>query len=417
MLGRTLQGICFSLVCHFPSLDGEQPKNTEVKNNNILNKDTDDYLTYLSIILERIHKSFYETLDGVKEKGGQAKKDTEITRYCSFGTLNPDVRVIAPELRRQTLTGCNLVFTGVIPTNIPLEKSRPWRTAIGLGARVTNDILEQKNPNDVDLFTTHVVAARHGTQKAYKASKNATKIKLVNPHWLWSASERWNWPDESVFPVPSYDGGKSNSPSNSRQGTPQHNPFEGSSSSGKSRKVSPLAQDGFELPGGYDPESCLETVNPLGSFSKKELEDMDKEVEDLMHSENEESSDEETVRSLGHTPSLNGSEKGLSSKSAQGKKRKSTGRTPSKKKLKMVKEVKNGDDQKVESSSSEDEGSSSSDSSDSGDGNENDGKDKNSSDSSSSSSDSDSSGDGSDSDEDDKLGSLLERRISESQTD
>ena len=401
-------------------LDGENSKANA-------NKDPDDYLTYLGTILERIHKSFYDTLDAVKEKGGNAKKESEITRYCSFKTLNPDVRVIAPELRRQTLSDCNIVFTGVVPTNVPLEKSRPWRTAISLGARVTNNVVEAKKDVDSELITTHVVAARHGTQKAYKASKNPDKIKLVNPNWLWMANERWSWPDESLFRVPAYDG-RPNSPANSKQGTPQQNSFEGSS---KSSKISPLVHDGFELPGGYDPD-CF-----LGGFSKGELDAMDKEVEDHMQSENEESSDEEMARSMSCGSSDQEQPSSSSSKQknkentttedppSSGQKRKRKRHTTSKKEIKKLKDGDNGEKGKNKTTAEDgdsgtDNGDSSRSSSGSSDSDNNDKKSNstnNSSSNSSSSTSSSSSDDSDDSDDDDELGSLLERRISESQTE
>lgn len=243
--------------------------------------DLDDYLFYLDEILEKIHFSFYSTLDGVKAKGGSGVSDSEITKFCTMKTLNPDVRVIVPELKRQTLKGCNLVFTGVIPTNIPLEKSKAYKTAINLGARVDKDIVGKSSKKE--LATTHVVAARHGTHKAHKAFRNPD-IFLVNPNWLWCAGDRWEAPIESLYPVP-LNGDKS-SPKSSRQGTPQH-----SSNDGKSKKISPLAQ-GFEIPGGYNPDHFLDSVNPL-TFSKEELDDMDKEVEELMLSANDDNNSSE----------------------------------------------------------------------------------------------------------------------------
>jgi len=87
-----------------------------------------------------------------------------------------------------------------------------------------------------------------------------------------------------LYPVP-LNGDKS-SPKSSRQGTPQH-----SSNDGKSKKISPLAQ-GFEIPGGYNPDHFLDSVNPL-TFSKEELDDMDKEVEELMLSANDDNNSSE----------------------------------------------------------------------------------------------------------------------------
>lgn len=341
--------------------------------------DLDDYLFYLDEVLEKVHFAFYSTLDAVKSKGGTALKDAEITKYCTAKTINPDVRVIVPQLRRQTLRGCNIVFTGVVPTNVPLEKSKAWKTAVSLGARVTQDIVPKKQHGDAGLYTTHVVAARHGTHKAHKAFRNP-EIHLVNPTWLWCASERWEWPEESLFPVPLID--DKTSPVSSRQGTPQHNPFEQ-----KTKKISPLAE-GFEIPGGYNPDHFL---NSLPSFSKQELEAMDKEVEGLMLSGNDSDSDEDD--SVTSSPS--------DSRTSKGKKRKSTldltseERQAKKLKKKLLKASK-----QVKETQSEESGSSS-DSSDS---------DSDSDSSEDSSSDSD---DTDDENYDERLGSLLENKLNE----
>ena len=187
--------------------------------------------------------------------------------------MNPDIRVILPELRRQTLKGCSIVFTGVIPTNCPLEKSKAWKTAVSLGARVTSHIIGKE---DDGSRTTHVIAARHGTHKAHKAYRTP-EIHLVNPNWLWCSNERWEWAEESIFPVPVEENG---SPVSSRQVTPQHSSFEIFGKTSNKKKLSPLAEEGFEIPGGYNP--ILQKSNPLTSLSRNDLEAMDKEVDELM---------------------------------------------------------------------------------------------------------------------------------------
>ena len=259
-------------------------------------KDLDDYLFYLDEVLERIHSYFYRTLDAVKSQGGTCRGDPKITKFCSVNTLNPDVRVIVPETRRMTLKGCNIVFTGVVPTNIPLEKSKPWRTAIGLGARVTHNIVP-KSPTDGGLGTTHVVAARHGTRKAFEASRHPD-VHLVNPNWLWCAGDRWERPDEGCFPVPSSEekNGKSSPVVSSRQGTPLSEQQPTGEQKNKTKQISPLAAKDFEIHGGpYDPANFLKEQISLPNFSKQELEAMDKEVEDLMQSGSDDETDSETT--------------------------------------------------------------------------------------------------------------------------
>ncbi|XP_057290991.1 RNA polymerase II subunit A C-terminal domain phosphatase-like isoform X2 [Hydractinia symbiolongicarpus] len=366
--------------------------------------DLDDFLFYLDEILERVHFSFYSTLDAVKAKGGSAKNDADVTKFCTPNTLNPDSRVILPELRRQTLKGCNLVFTGVVPTNVSLEKSKAWRIAISLGARVTNEIVARKNATDNGLFTTHVVAARHGTQKAHKASRTKD-IFLVNPNWLWCASERWEWPEEGIFPVPILDDKKSPVPS--RQSTPQHNSFEQKSK----KQISPLVGDGFELAGGYDPDNFLEKLNPLSAFSKQELDAMDKEVEELMSGNNSE--DDDADKSLGSVSSDENSLKGSQKRkkvasSDDGDSILDEQENLKKKLLKSVKKLKQNEQNSRSSSSS----SSSDDGSDNDDGDENKKSDNSSEDSTSSNGSSSSNSDDNSEDEQ-QMGSLLERHLSE----
>lgn len=99
--------------------------------------DHDDYLLYLEEILKRIHKEFYE-----KHADGK----------------QPDMKEIIPAVRKKVLAGTNLVFSGLVPNNIPLERSRAYQVAISLGASVTQDL--KKN-------TTHLVAVRPGTAKVF----------------------------------------------------------------------------------------------------------------------------------------------------------------------------------------------------------------------------------------------------------
>lgn len=364
--------------------------------------DLDDYLFYLDETLERVHFSFYSTLDAVKTKGGTARKDQDITKFCSSNTLNPDVRVIVPEIRRMTLQGCNIVFTGVVPTNVSLEKSKPWRTAISLGSRVTSEIIP-RTPNDGGFATTHVVAARHGTKKAFQASRNPD-IHLVNPYWLWCASERWEKPEEDIFPIPTLDekNGKK-SPVSSRQGTPL---LSNNLDRKSKRQISPLAQD-FEMEGGYDPEkyvpkNFLKDQIALTKFTKQELDAMDKEVEELMQSASDDDDDSEldcdeevkkTMKDFQIDP--------------MSCKRKSTDGNPAKKKTKT-------NDSTLEKDSIEvidlAENSDSSSSGSSDDDNDDGGKEDGSSDSGSSSSDDDADS----SSEEDSMANMLERRISES---
>lgn len=153
---------------------------------NVSEVDDDDFLLYLEEILYRIYDEFYQEFDD-KQK---YKSENE-------PIIIPDLKEIIPRVRKQTLTGVNIVFSGVIPTNMSPERCKMYQTAKSLGANVTKDVIFENEGSPLER-TTHVVAAKFGTQKVSKALKNS-KIKIVNPLWLQSCSERWEKVDERLF--------------------------------------------------------------------------------------------------------------------------------------------------------------------------------------------------------------------------
>ncbi|KAK3908662.1 RNA polymerase II subunit A C-terminal domain phosphatase [Frankliniella fusca] len=217
--------------------------------------DHDDYLLYLEEILKRIHKEFYDRMDAGER---------------------PDMKNIIPSVRKRVLKGTNLVFSGLVPNNIPLEKSRAYQVAISLGACVTQDL--KKN-------TTHLVAVRPGTAKVNSA-RRMKNVCMVTADWLWVSAERWERVDEKVFPLSRNRAGTRHPPPHC--GSPEHTPgarentVEPSTSSGRSRTSSGRFMD---------------TINPLlfVSFSSDEIAKMGKEVDDI--SDDSESDGEEEENS------------------------------------------------------------------------------------------------------------------------
>lgn len=106
--------------------------------------DQDDHLIYLEEVLERIHAEYY-------------------TRYEAFlrkeASGMPDIRKIVPELKSKTLEGTMIVFSGLYPTNYPMERTREFYHAKALGAKIGKSLLlSSKDPSR----TTHLIAARAG---------------------------------------------------------------------------------------------------------------------------------------------------------------------------------------------------------------------------------------------------------------
>lgn len=106
--------------------------------------DKDDHLIYLQEILMRIHNEYYSRYEAYL-RGGCAEM--------------PDIRKIVPELKSSSLAGTTIVFSGLYPTNYPMERTRENYHAKALGAKISKClVLDAKDPN----CTTHLVAARAG---------------------------------------------------------------------------------------------------------------------------------------------------------------------------------------------------------------------------------------------------------------
>ncbi|XP_054841578.1 RNA polymerase II subunit A C-terminal domain phosphatase [Eublepharis macularius] len=144
--------------------------------------DDDDHLIYLEEILVRVHTDYY------------SKYDKYVTKEIDEV---PDIRKIVPELKQKVLSGVTVLFSGLYPTNFPVEKTREHYHATTLGANIAkNLVLNDDDPNK----PTHLIAARAGTEKVRQA-ENCKNLHIVNPDWLWSCLERWDKVEEQLFPL------------------------------------------------------------------------------------------------------------------------------------------------------------------------------------------------------------------------
>lgn len=209
-------------------------------------EDPDDYLLYLEIILKNIHKRFYEIYDETKEI--------------------PDLKIIVPKIRSEVLRNKNLVFSGLVPTNMKLEQSRAYFIAKSLGANVSQNITET---------TTHLVAVTSGTFKVNAARKKAN-IKIVNANWLWTCAERWEIVDERLFPLDRKNKNKTRQPP-AHCHSPEH--VVNYSEKSEISSTSNMQDDDDE------PEKFIDTINPLLSFSNADLADMNKEFDQFFESD------------------------------------------------------------------------------------------------------------------------------------
>ncbi|XP_069587029.1 RNA polymerase II subunit A C-terminal domain phosphatase [Ranitomeya imitator] len=144
--------------------------------------DEDDHLIYLEEILVRVHTDYYAKYERY------LKKELEDV---------PDIRKIVPELKSKVLENTIIAFSGLHPTNFPIERTRECYHARSLGAKISKNLaLDDEESNKV----THLIAARAGTEKVRQAM-NCKSLHVVNPDWLWSCLERWEKVEEQLFPL------------------------------------------------------------------------------------------------------------------------------------------------------------------------------------------------------------------------
>lgn len=214
---------------------------------------------YLEDILKSIHKAYYDLFDQMK-----SSKDEEAGEIPDV--KSPDLKTVIPYVKRKILQGVSIVFSGVVPTHISLEKSKAYLVAKTLGAKVHDRISKE---------TTHLVAARTGTAKVNDARKRQS-IHLVTPDWLWCCAERWEKADERLYPL------HKSAPVTLKP--PAHCSSPEIAFAERCPKVQVQHQ-----------ESLPESMNPFLAFSDEDLKGMDKEVEDILSGDSSSSEDEEKV--------------------------------------------------------------------------------------------------------------------------
>jgi len=257
----------------------EIPSKTDISLKVHIN-DTDDYLLHLQDILRTIHHAYF------------VMYDDNLKKTNSKSTV-PDMKCVLPYVRRKVLEEIHIVFSGVVPIHIKLEKSKPYLVAKSLGANVSKEVTEK---------TTHLIAARLGTTKAFEAKK-FKHIRIVTPDWLWSCAERWEHVEELLYPLnaemavvhlkpPAH----CTSPNVALQLIKAGSSIEETKVAAPvfdrvtDKRTSPQVKKGDKGKSLLSPRLATErpsrrfseTLNPLLAFSSQDIADMDREVEDIM---------------------------------------------------------------------------------------------------------------------------------------
>ena len=222
-------------------------------------EDLDDYLVYLEDILRRIHTAYYELYDQM-----------QLNDNSGSIAAAPDLKTIVPYVRRKVLKGARIVFSGVCPLDTDPATCRIYRVAESLGAVVQSLVVAGDGASSVAEATTHVVAARPGTEKV-KAAVRQKSAWIVNPDWVWTCADRWEWVDERLYPLNDETSARFLS-QDSPDPTAANTRKKDTASNG--RKVGPTTSKAAEN-NGLD-------VYSLVTLSKEDISGMDAEVEKIL---------------------------------------------------------------------------------------------------------------------------------------
>ena len=148
----------------------------------------------------------------------------------------PDLKRVLPLIKSKVLENVVITFSGVVPTGYDLRKQRCYIMATSLGSKVNEHfVMPDSDEEDDDSvhnskkyeysydddetssssncsggarfndkskkrYTTHLVAAKHGTSKVHEAGKCIKqKIHVVTPEWLINSNYKWIKCDEKMY--------------------------------------------------------------------------------------------------------------------------------------------------------------------------------------------------------------------------
>lgn len=136
----------------------------------------DHELKRVEDILTEIHTDYYDAYDS------RSPGSTKMPLQC-------DVPLLIGEIKDQVLSGCVIVFTGVIAINQKPQDSEIWQQAEAFGAQCQVELDER---------VTHCVIGSIGTEKMRRASR-MPHVQVVWLAWLQTSIAFWRREPEEPF--------------------------------------------------------------------------------------------------------------------------------------------------------------------------------------------------------------------------
>lgn len=136
----------------------------------------DHELKRVEEILTEIHTDYYDAYDS------RSPGSTKMPLQC-------DVPLLIGEIKDQVLSGCVIVFTGVIAINQKPQDSEIWQQAEAFGAQCQVELDER---------VTHCVIGSIGTEKMRRATR-MPHVQVVWLAWLQTSIAFWKREPEDPF--------------------------------------------------------------------------------------------------------------------------------------------------------------------------------------------------------------------------
>ena len=166
--------------------------------------DNDTELYHLEHALRIIHTAFFDDYNRnlATAHGGRVAElrptpsHNKLHRPTPSSNMDlaviPDIKTLMPSLKSRVLSGVNLVFSGVVPIGVDVQKADIAIWAKSFGAQVSEEISRRT--------TTHLIAARNRTAKVRQAvRKGKGRIKIVGTHWLLDSIVQWRRLEETPY--------------------------------------------------------------------------------------------------------------------------------------------------------------------------------------------------------------------------
>lgn len=123
------------------------------------------------MILKQIHDRFYGIYDDTKEI--------------------PDLKIIVPKIRSEVLRNCNLVFSGLVPTNMKLQQSRAYFIAKSLGAEVSQNIMPGKREKKISIENCYRIVFYSFCKLPLRKCKTFADENLGKIGYSYTGNSKW----------------------------------------------------------------------------------------------------------------------------------------------------------------------------------------------------------------------------------